>query len=352
MGIQAAARPAQEAATVDWSSVCYSNRDMVFEAGSSAEGFDRHKSDLDVYLIYDKSAPGAANLPHTPPEYHPVIKISASGQLYDVELFPLQWMEDLAERLNGLPLDDWDALCDFPMEDLNTYYRTSIGRPLWNIPRFKELQSRFSKEKLAKVFAIWCGMHGARKLQSAERLRDHGDLDGAFMAARDAVMFAVDGHLARNGEAFTGRKFRYSKLQRFGGRGSELYRRTWELKTLGEKPLEKYIEEAAAFCQSLGLTNYRGKERPHNPAPAADVALFRVGLEHFFVKNKTIIYQTDAIGAALWSALDGKTPLGVIADRLAGDGVLAPDTAPAYCKSFVELCIAAGVCEKRYAPRH
>jgi hypothetical protein len=352
MATQAAVRPVQATAPIDWSSLCYSDRDTVFEAGSSTEGFDRHKSDLDIYLIYDKSAPPAAHLPHTPIEYHPVIKISASGQLFDVELFPLQWMEQLAERLNNLSLEDWDAISDFPMEDLNTYYRTAIGRPLWNTARFKELQSRFSKEKLGKVFAIWCGMHGARKLQSVERLRERGDLDGAFMAARDAVMFAVDGHLAAHGEAFTGRKFRYSKIRRLSGRNSELYRRTWELKTLGDKPVEKFLEDAAAYCQSLGMAGYRGKDRPHNPAPAADVKLFRIGTQHVFIKNKTSVFETDAVGAAVWSLLDGKTPLAAVAERAAADKLVPADAAAAYCKAFIELCTANGVCERRYAPRH
>jgi hypothetical protein len=195
-------------------------------------------------------------------------------------------------------------------------------------------------------------MHGARKLQAVERLRGRGDLDGAFMAARDAVMFAVDGHLAARGEPFTGRKFRYSKIKRLSGRDSDLYRRTWELKTLGNRSVETFLEDAATFCQSLGLTSYRGKERLHNPAPAADVKLFRIGTEYFFIKNKTSVYQTDKTGATLWAALDGKTPIGVLAEQMVAKQLLSADAARDYCKTFVELCVANGVCEKRYAPRH
>jgi hypothetical protein len=339
--------------TIRWNELCYSPDDLVFEAGSNVEGFANHKTDIDVYLIYDEKSKSASHLPKAPIDYHTVVGIAPSGQALDVEIYPFAWMVELATSINAVPFDSFERIADLHLEDLNRYYRTSIGAALWNEERLRSLKAHFSREHISKLFSIWCGMHCARKLNSSLDHIKEGRERHAFVDMREAIMFAVDSYLAANGEGFTSRKFRFSKIKRLGSSESELYKRTWSLRSLGEQSYQQYVQTGDAFIKDLGVHRYLVHEKAYNARKASDVELFEIGDQHYLVKNKTYIYRVDKTSAHIWEHCDGsRTERDLAMLLLRADMDVGKGDADTIVKRFVRDAAKSELLQKQYAPGH
>lgn len=283
--------------------------DILFISGSRAAGFGNRLSDLDVFLIFSH------DLSRLFPGSHGVVLDDA---IVDYQAYSLEAMVELARTINGLSQSDGDALRSVSRDDLDVYYRTAIGEVIWNRPAFDALRERFTTATMARVFHAWAALRSATALRRAVTPLHRRDEQAAFLAARSAVEWAVDAFLASRGEAFPSRKWRFEKLERACGRTSDVYRRAWSLKSLGQHDVAAYVRAAQEFCRELGVIEVPGLAAgARTPRRHRSARLFAIDGQPCLIHRRMFVYEIDMVGARIWQLMDGRTCIADIASRLA-----------------------------------
>lgn len=341
-----------DAYSIDFESLTFSPDNIICDGGSQIEGFGTSRSDLDLYLIYDADRGLTSGIPETAYDYHMAVG-EVDQRTVDIELMSKQYLADLARTLNALDETRADRVAGVKLERLNTYYRMCIARPLYNETGFALAQAQFDKQKFARIFAVWCSAHAARTRLNGRQSLEAGDLDAAFEAYRDCYQFATDYHLIVHGEAFTSRKYRFSKLARAFGRESAVFQRCWDLKSLGDRTVAEYARLVERLCDDFELKDDFAKEQK---TPTVKVKKlfrpFRVGSKHYVVENKTNMYPVPADALTLWSYFDGSRNVEELALGLAEREKIDKSTADARVRVAVEALQQIGACARSYAPRH
>ena len=337
---------------IDLDRLVFDQSNIICDGGSQVEGFGTRQSDYDLYLIYDAEHGLGGDIPETTYDYHMAVG-EIDGRTVDIELMSTRYLHELADTFDALDPEAIATIGNVKLERLNTYYRLCIARPLYNAAAFAPLQARFDKARFTTVFTNWFAAHTARTRDAARKQLAAGDHEPAFETYRDCFQFAIDHHLAAHGEAFTSRKYRFSKLARAFGRDSEIFQRAWDLKSLGDRDIAGYADEVERLCDDIGIDVDWVKE---SKVPTVKVKKsftpFKIGARHYLVENRTNLLEVPADAVALWSHLDGSSTTEELATGFAEREGIKKQEARARVGRAVEALQKAGVCARSYAPRH
>jgi hypothetical protein len=286
--------------------------DIAFVSGSREEGFGNAHSDYDVFLL--RAA-----------ETETMLLISFLPETYiDCEIHWVRAAKDTATKLKSISPDDFRAVWDLPLDELDFYYRLLIGRPVLRRDAFRAIQAEFDKPTIERVVCVWSGLHARTALQKSNTLALVGQSRAAYFAAQDAAAHAIDSFLARQGESYTSFKWRFEKLQRLLGPGSDLYRRAWSLKALGPRSIDAYRSDVAALCADCGVRQFDAwslNDVVYKVSPTARVVNFDG--KRYVIQNKIRVYELSPQGAIVWQAIDGTSQRREVARRAFVDGSMS-----------------------------
>jgi hypothetical protein len=286
--------------------------DVVFVSGSIVEGFGNENSDLDLFLV---RAGGELT-----PDPRLVLATVGLGETYiDYEVYNEPNIAAVAALINDTDVTDFRAVWSLPMSRIDLYYRTAIADCAYNPDGLARLKRSFKKDVLAERLAAWTGLRSAYALRQANDLLGAGDGRHAYVAAQNACGYAVDSHMASQGEAYPNLKWRFEKVKRRFGLASDLYERAWSLKALGDRGIPAYLDAVACFCRDLGMGRYDAWGPDDlRLGQARDARAFTVAGRHYVVQNRSFIYELNAAGLFVWEALDGAITRPQLVEKLAG----------------------------------
>ena len=296
----------------------HSDEDTIYHVGSRAEGFGNARSDVDLIGVYDSKLDDLfLDAPVSPRPGVKVLMLVHEGYRVHLRAHTYDSLHRLGTKVNSVSGADLYPLNMMSRAELELYYRTANGIPVVNKKKFEELQGSFSKPHIESVLDIWSGVKSAIAMCRSHMYRGLGDYSVAFLFSRSAVEWAVDSFLARQGEAFPSRKWRFEKLKRKFGESSEYYSKAWDLNSLGDKDVRTYLKESAEFCKQLGIDRFPpfavGDLRPLREE---QTNMFTVGNESYLIQNKASAYTLDSIGKQMWELMDGSTSIAEIATKL------------------------------------
>ena len=277
---------------------------VVIAHGSRVEGFANADSDVDLWVV---SPPGL-----TPPLL-PVFEW-VSG--FRVQPESLSWdsLGVLANRINALDIGRNEDVLSVSARDVDLYYRVATSIPLFGADQADDLKRQFHCDRVASLFARRCGIAAATELRKAEVYRAARDRFEESLCLQRAVEWALDSHLAANGEAYPNRKWRFEKLRRRFGTGTPLFRDAWQLKSLPPlQTLSSYRRRCYRLIRSLDV--------PFEPQKVAPKRLrrgeiVRVGGRTFLVVPDTAVYLLAPHGAVLWELADGQNTCDDLINRM------------------------------------
>lgn len=312
-------------------------QDIVVISGSRIEGLGNRRSDIDVFLIFATDLDRLFRGPRA-------FVLEAEETYLDYESYALEEVRDVASRLNRLSPDAFEAIRSLTLTDLDFYYRMAIAQPCANEQGFRALQADFTKETLARLLHVWTGLRSATELHCTHELWTANRVEAAFLAASDAVAWAVDSFLALHGEAFPSLKWRFEKLQRVFGATSDVYLKAWDLKSLGTREISGYIAEVTQFCEELGMGKFLVQVfHDIKPRRSPLTHLFKVVERYYLVQNKMRIYETNLTGKYIWEHIDGQSSVSEIATKLAQAFNMSAEEARYYVDSFIHDLETRGI---------
>ena len=289
--------------------------DTVFINGSRVEGFENQYSDVDIWLVSKGSPDNITAIP---------VFSWTEGLHINSSAYSEEHMLALADLVNGIDVDDHAQVRELPLNTLVRYYRVAVATPVVNPDGLASLQTHFSKVHLAELLARWAHIRSITSLRDAEALLADGHAFLAFLATRSAVDWAVDSHLASNGEANPSLKWRFEKLARYSGESSDLYADAWDLKSLGGRSPKTYYLESSQFIARLLPAGI--EPAPVQPKLPDSVGVFDVGAESFLVHHKTHMYQLDNEAKRVVDLIDGSRTTEAIVSNLASQTVSQGNT--------------------------
>jgi predicted nucleotidyltransferase len=304
----------------------------VVAHGSRVEGFANRESDLDFWVVSPIGAP---------PPLIPVFDWVADYHLQP-ESYSIETLMAVKRRVDMLEIKDGSALLSFPIDDLDIYYRCASSIPLRNVQHAQELKSHFDRKRVAEILAGRYAVAASTEREKARVFRALEDeLEESLCLAR-CVEFAVDSFLARNGEAYPNRKWRFEKLRRFSGPASPQYRAAWNLKSIGAKrSVDEFRLACDAFLETLAPLRAAAPVRPQRTQPAQS---FRVGPRDLLFVPQTAVY--DISGAAhVWRAIDGKRTFDEIVSTVTDEIRASLPEARQYVASVIKQLRARGLVE-------
>ncbi len=314
---------------------------MVYVSGSITEGFGNSGSDLDVFLVTaDQKA-----INEWAAQGGLATALVGYGSSYiDYERRNWDEMQSLSDRLNAIDAADFDAVWRVPYAQLDLYYRTSIGEAKHNPERFQTLVGGFRTSVIHSLLEAWCGLRYAIQRHAVEDALSQGDWRAAYFAGHAALQNGLDAYLAREGEGYTGLKWRFEKIERRFGRESVFYRNAWSLKALGAMAPEQYVRDALAFLDTLDLGRFlTWRLDCLNPKARDDCKVFEIAGRHYLFQNKTRAYHLSPDGAFLWSLLDGTRTRTELTEALAEHHGMATNRAAEKLEDTLRTLRSAGL---------
>lgn len=264
--------------------------------GSRVEGFANSTSDIDVWVI---SPEGVS------PSLLPVFEWVDRCRLQP-ESISSDSLSQVATRVNAVASDDAHAALALSVRDIDTYYRFSTSVTIANDEGATALRRTFNTAHVAALLAARQGVASATQLAKAALYLAMQDELQAVLSAREAVEFAADSFLARNGEAYPNRKWRFEKLARRFGRQSAVYRDAWALKSRGRMRSAAYVRACRAFVETHAA---KYTSCPIVPRPLQKGNLFRLVAQDYLLVPSTAVYAVSAGAALLWQLLEGAIEL-------------------------------------------
>ncbi len=254
--------------------------DIAYISGSLMEGFGNPSSDIDIFLITAGE-----------PDYHGPFGSVLGDYYLDLEVFTNSGMRELSSRLNALDPRDFREVWLTPLADLDLYYRTLIGEARHNPDGFEALHSGFRHDVIERLLTSWCGLRYAASLQHGREEFSGGRSVNAALAGQAAAASALDAYLAARGEAFPSLKWRFQKLARLHGAGSDLYVRAWAMKAAGSRDADAYLEDVAKFAVELGVEKYEAWTLDDVPLQKiGESQSYEIAGDGYIVQNQRFVY--------------------------------------------------------------
>ena len=294
--------------------------DVVFVSGSLVEGFGNENSDLDLFLV-------RAEGERTEDPRLVLATVGFEGSYVDYEVYNQANMAAISARINGTDLGDLRSVWELPLDRIDLYYRTAVAEPAYNEAGLRQLQASFDREVAARLLGVWTALRAVVKLQEAAESLDAGLAQQALVAAQAAAGYAVDSHLATQGEAYPNLKWRYEKLERRFGKDSPLFRRLWALKSPGRRGVPAYLDDVRSFCEEMGVTKFDWGVDSLLLSQAREVRLFPVGRRQLLIQNKTLLFELNPLAVSAWRALRRPLTRPQLVDRVARRWKLTRDEA-------------------------
>lgn len=263
---------------------------LILVHGSRVEGFANTTSDADCWIISAKGHP---------PPFVPVFEWVES---YRVQPESISWetLELLATTVNQTDEQDISRILGLKAPDLCRYYRFATSIAIVDTTWATSLREQFSTNHIARLLTVRYGVAAYTELRKAEIFGRLGNqMDEGFCLQR-AVEFAIDSYLAKAGEAYPNRKWRFEKLRRRFGSDSGLYQRSLELKRQGLRPVDSYRQDCLAFINNL-LTDRL--PQPVVFQPLQDVSVFTLGSQDYLMAGSTAVYEVSPHGRLLWQMM-------------------------------------------------
>ncbi|MFE2886868.1 nucleotidyltransferase domain-containing protein [Streptomyces graminifolii] len=187
---------------------------IAYISGSLVEGYGTETSDLDIYVVYDNPTP--QQVPEDRSDLY-AIETDFVGELRtDTEVWSLQWLTDLADRISGWKPMDWLGAQSFENRDLDLAHRFRIGLPILGEDRFHALYERFDWQRLAGIIMLKRFLAYTGAAEDAIGSVDAGRPVASMLHSRDALGYAVDALLSAHGNTNPKPKWREAKLTDLG----------------------------------------------------------------------------------------------------------------------------------------
>jgi hypothetical protein len=289
------------------------HEDIVFVSGSRLEGLGNEKSDYDVYVVQKDGRGGP-----------PFVTIVLDGAYVVYETFNLGHFVRVADTLNAIRPDDFAAVWNVSWFDLECYYRVLIGSALSNASAFADLQCRFARPVIDACVETWCALRAVARFDEARRKAALGKTRGAYLSAQLAAWAALDSYLASQGQSYPSFKWRYEKLKRLCRETDPFFTRAWDLKALGSRTVESYLDDVAAWLDELNFQRFAGWSIGRvTPRKIDTVSLVRLDGAAYLVANKNALFELTPAGEQVWNWIDGRTDRATLTDRAAAASIMA-----------------------------
>jgi hypothetical protein len=285
--------------------------DIAYVSGSRLAGLGNARSDLDLFVVYEDAARAKAA---------PRMFILDEFRV-DMERYSLEAMHALARRINEVDVDDPAAVGALAHDNIDLYYRTSIGAAVHNAAGFADLVRAFESRRATEVYRAWSIARAATLLAEARALLGTPKRERAYLRARRALSAAVEAVGAAHGYGYPSTKWCFVKLADIYGHDAAEFRTPWSLKALGTRSLDDYVAAVEAYAADAGVPVLRaqGVEQArlrHDP----EARLFDVGPRHFLIQRKVRAFELNDTGARTWDLIDGTRTVAQVVDELLADG--------------------------------
>ena len=269
--------------------------DSIIAYGSREEGFGNPKSDIDLFIVFDGTVK------------HGLGGWLRDGCIVEIRRYARSYIERIAARINSATKDDLAGIAALAPTAFDEYYRMAHGVVLHGGAGVADLRKSLVPSHIAHAFALFAGLRGLAALSEAVMYLNAGNNRSAFRSARAACEWAIDSFLAEHGESFPSRKWRFEKIARRFGRTSELYRRAWDMKSLGHRDEAHYLEEATRICRELGIGKLpQLKDETRTPIRSEDTRSFKIREGSYLVRNHQAIYQLTSGSDFTWMSINGE----------------------------------------------
>lgn len=288
--------------------------DIAYVSGSRLAGFGNARSDLDLFVVYEDPARAKGA---------PRMFILDEFRV-DMERYSRTALDEVARAVNEVDLADPVAVLGLAHATIDLYYRTAIGEPVANGEGFHALLEAFDRERCRAVYARWAACRAASLLAEARALLASPHPDRAYLRARRALSLAVDSFAASEdggGDGYPSAKWCFVKLARRFGHDAPEFRRPWALKARGDRTVEAYVAEVAAYASSVGVPSaVAGTIEEARLARDPQTVLFEVGARPLLVQRKTRVFELNPVGLRAWRLFDGARTLGEVVETLLAEG--------------------------------
>jgi predicted nucleotidyltransferase len=266
-------------ADVNLSAVMNFAHDVAYISGSVVEGFGNSASDVDLYVLTEMypKLPEGIKFGYTNQEY---------GYYNEVIVYHYAYLADIRDMVNT---GRYDISAYNFIEYMELYYRCAIGIPLINEGKFSRITNSFSKQTACKAYSAY---HKAKCIDDLKRIKilltSQMELE-LLTYARSAISHAIDCWLAKNGEGYESKKFRFLKLERLCGVNSDMYRKCWNLyfnRSIGALELAK---AAIDFADKLGIIADKTNETDINFQLTGTISMIELA-KQYAVLNGQIVY--------------------------------------------------------------
>lgn len=236
---------------------------LVYVAGSLLEGFGNATSDVDIYVVCEKSYldKQACKLTDSESlirsENNLIRNVIHDGTRYDFEYWSWENFNGIIKKLNCLDFKTEGHITRLSRDEYDLLHRFKYAKPLVNEEKFHELYDSIQFEDLGFYQVVVQSESYSGCLQDLQGASSSGDYGSAFIMVRCLIDIVVTSYLAVNGETNPSLKWMYRKLVRYQETTGDtaLLQDYLRLQTypFTEDTIKSLIRDALKFCQNLNL---------------------------------------------------------------------------------------------------
>lgn len=199
-------------------------------SGSLVEGLGNKASDIDVYVIDERS-----NFKKSPTKNnndHAIFVVFEGGRRFDYEVWPIESVKMLAEKLNEIPLNKDENTLDILNEgEIDFIHRVEIGIPILNNKSYSEIKKYFNKTKFQDYLKNNKLLYLDDSFEDAVGMFMDGDYKLSSLRCRNVVEYSIDYLLLLYGCRVIKEKYREKIFRNFINKNDKIkniYDRYWE----------------------------------------------------------------------------------------------------------------------------
>jgi len=188
--------------------------EVLYLSGSLAEGLGNTKSDLDAFLITDRTL--------DLPTHGTIIIVPFEACIIDLELWSTSKAANAITLLQACPhAEERDPRLSlrFRHGDLAFLHRLLVGYPLTENHAFRSLQSRVDSRAVSRIIFDQSSAVIAGLVTDIAGLLQAADHDAAAVLAQRLLGFILDAVLAVQGNTNPSQKWRFQKLRHLEAEG-------------------------------------------------------------------------------------------------------------------------------------
>lgn len=226
-------------------------------SGSLVEGFGNEGSDLDVFVAV-KDIEQETEYVNESKVNKVDVKIEERRRV-DYEYWPIRAIEEIAEKLNGIKINDENVniLDSLNSKEVDFIQRIKIGKAIYKKKRYEEIKELFNYEIFRNYLVQNRILYVDDSFDDAVGMMQSGDLECAVLRARYTVELSIEALLLFNGD--TNDKFKYipKKLEKLVSRERNMkwiYDKYWKFEKRipdGKENKKDYIKEALNFSSRI-----------------------------------------------------------------------------------------------------